>query len=104
VRTATFTRNNVTSTTRRAAGRRGGTAQFASRLIGEREIIRTQITKSRKRGEFQPSTSRSEHHVTEPAVLPSEIEQLPDLAGYLKLASRPNWCSVQLRQGNSSTR
>jgi type IV secretory pathway TraG/TraD family ATPase VirD4 len=81
-----------------SASEAGGTAQFASRLIGEREIIRTQITKSRRPGEFQPSTSRSEHHLTEPAVLPSEIEQLPDLAGYLKLASLPHWRSVQLRQ------
>jgi hypothetical protein len=26
----------------------------------------------------------------------SEIEQLPDLAGYLKLASRPQWMQVAL--------
>jgi hypothetical protein len=26
----------------------------------------------------------------------SEIEQLPDLAGYLKLASRPEWMRVVL--------
>ena len=32
----------------------------------------------------------------EAAVLPSQIEQLPDLAGYLKLASRPEWLRVQL--------
>jgi len=30
-------------------------------------------------------------HVTEAAVLPSEIEQLPDLQGYLKFASQPEW-------------
>jgi hypothetical protein len=27
-------------------------------------------------------------------VLPSEIEQLPDLTGYLKLASLPEWLTV----------
>jgi len=32
----------------------------------------------------------------EAAVLPSQIEQLPDLAGYLKLASRPEWLQVRL--------
>ena len=40
------------------------------------------------------STTASLHHATEPAVLPAEIEQLPDLTGYLKLASRPQWMKV----------
>lgn len=79
-----------------SASEAGGTAAFASRLIGEEEIIRTQITKSRRPGEFQPSITRSQHHLIEPAVLPSEIEQLPDLAGYLKLAATPQWRHVRL--------
>jgi hypothetical protein len=33
----------------------------------------------------------------ESAVLPSEIEQLPDLQGYLKFASTPEWRRVKLR-------
>jgi hypothetical protein len=32
----------------------------------------------------------------EPAVLPSQVEQLPDLAGYLKYASDPEWQRVRL--------
>jgi hypothetical protein len=28
--------------------------------------------------------------------MPSELEQLPDLAGFLKLASSPTWLSVML--------
>jgi hypothetical protein len=32
----------------------------------------------------------------EDAVLPSEIEQLPDLTGFLKLASQPQWRRVRL--------
>jgi hypothetical protein len=32
----------------------------------------------------------------ESAVLPSEVEQLPDLAGYLKYASDPVWQRVRL--------
>ena len=28
---------------------------------------------------------------TEDAVMPSEIERLPDLSGYLKVPSRPEW-------------
>jgi hypothetical protein len=43
------------------------------------------------------STSKSLQHVTEAAVLPSEIEQLPDLCGYLKFASAPEWRMVKLR-------
>jgi hypothetical protein len=33
---------------------------------------------------------------TEAAVLHSEIEQLPDLQGYLKLASSPVWRRVMI--------
>jgi hypothetical protein len=28
--------------------------------------------------------------------MPSEIEQLPDLTGFLKIASQPQWRRVQL--------
>jgi hypothetical protein len=34
--------------------------------------------------------------VMETSVLPSEIEQLPDLQGYLKFATTPHWRSVRL--------
>ena len=47
-------------------------------------------------GTWQASKTHSEQHVTESAVLPSEIEQLPDLAGYLKLASSPSWRRVNI--------
>jgi hypothetical protein len=42
------------------------------------------------------STTTSAHHVTELAVMASEIEQLPDLEGYLKFASQPQWLHVRL--------
>jgi hypothetical protein len=38
----------------------------------------------------------SEHLKIEPAVMASEIERLPDLAGFLKLASVPDWMRVNL--------
>jgi type IV secretory pathway TraG/TraD family ATPase VirD4 len=79
-----------------SASEGGGTARFASRLIGEREILRIHESHSRKPGEWQASKTTSEHRTTESAVLPSEIEQLPDLAGYLKLASSPSWARVQI--------
>jgi len=47
-------------------------------------------------GGGQAKGSITEQHVTEEAVMASEIEQLPDFAGYLKLASRPEWMRVVL--------
>jgi type IV secretory pathway TraG/TraD family ATPase VirD4 len=78
----------------------GGTARFASSLIGEREVLREQTTKSRGGGVIFASNHRSVstslHQVTETAVMASEIEQLPDLQGFLKYASQPEWKRVRL--------
>jgi type IV secretory pathway TraG/TraD family ATPase VirD4 len=83
-----------------SASEGGGTARFASGLIGEREVTREQTTKTRGDGMIfssgHRSVSTSTHHVTESAVLASQIEQLPDLQGYLKFASQPEWKRVQL--------
>jgi hypothetical protein len=43
------------------------------------------------------SVTRSEQLGVESAVMGAQIEQLPDLAGYLKLASRPEWRRVRLQ-------
>ena len=78
----------------------GGTSQFASRLIGDREIVRRQTSRGRDRDSAflsrgaRRSTSTSEQHVTEAAVMASELEQLPDLTGYLKTASASEWLRV----------
>jgi type IV secretory pathway TraG/TraD family ATPase VirD4 len=84
-----------------SASEGGGTARFASGLIGEREVLREQITKSRGGGVIfandHRSVSTSMHHVTESAVLASEIEQLADLQGFLKFASQPEWKKVTLK-------
>ena len=69
----------------------------ASRLIDERAIVRQHLARSQRPGVSQASRTTSEYHVTEAAVLPSEIEQLPDLRGYLKIASQPSWLFVALR-------
>src|SRR5579863_2480647 len=56
----------------------GGTAQFASRLIGEREVIRRQITRGCDHGGLfaragsRRSTQTHDQCVTETAVMPSE--------------------------------
>jgi type IV secretory pathway TraG/TraD family ATPase VirD4 len=80
----------------------GGTSQFASRLIGDREVIRRQTSRGsdRERAIFARGARRSknisEQQVIEAAVMPSQIEQLPDLCGYLKCASSPVWRKVSL--------
>src|SRR6202012_1073184 len=74
----------------------GGTARFASQLIGEREVLRTTESRSRDVTEVLGSVSRNQHFTVESAVLPSQVEQLPDLTGYLKYASDPAWLRVRL--------
>jgi len=81
----------------------GGTARFASSLIGEREIHHRQVSRGRDSDGIFPRQSRrstniSEQRLLETAVMPSELEQLPDLQGYLKLASSPEWRRVALRR------
>ncbi len=78
----------------------GGTSQFASRLIGDREIVRRQVTRGSDRESAlstrgaRRSRSITQQQAIEPAVMSSEIEQLPDLCGYLKCASSPHWLKV----------
>jgi hypothetical protein len=89
-----------------SASEHGGTSQFASRLIGEREVARRSTSRGRDGGGFpggrgwRRSTNVSEQRVTEAAVLASELEQLPDLTGYLKTASSSTWLRVRLRPGD----
>jgi len=85
-----------------SASEGGGTSRFASTLIGQREVLRTTRSISRRVTEFLGSVTRSEHLSIEPAVMDSEIEQLPDLAGYLKFASRERWLRVNLQPPRAS--
>jgi type IV secretory pathway TraG/TraD family ATPase VirD4 len=83
-----------------AGSEHGGTSQFASRLIGDREILRRQMSRGSDRESAfssrgaRRSRSFTEQHMTETAVMPSELEQLPDLCGYLKTASSAGWMKV----------
>ena len=83
-----------------ASSEHGGTSQFASRLIGERELLRRHLVRGREAPGWPHGARRSlqisEHPVTESAVLASELEQLPDLVGYLKTASSRAWLRVNL--------
>jgi type IV secretory pathway TraG/TraD family ATPase VirD4 len=85
------------------ASEHGGTSQFASRLIGEREVLRRHTSRGRDREDGllsrarRRSTNVSEQRISEVAVMASELEQLPDLAGFLKTASSTQWLRVSFR-------
>ncbi|MGC1457422.1 MAG: type IV secretion system DNA-binding domain-containing protein [Steroidobacteraceae bacterium] len=81
---------------RSSASEGGGTARFASSLIGDREVLRTTHSRSRRPLDLMGVRTSSQQVAVEAAILPSQIEQLPDLTGYLKLASRPQWLKVHL--------
>ncbi len=82
----------------------GGTSHYAARLIGDREVIRRQHSRGREnpgglfKGGQRRSVQTSEQRMVEPAVLAAQIEQLPDLSGYLKVASSPVWRRVRIRR------
>jgi type IV secretory pathway TraG/TraD family ATPase VirD4 len=88
---------------RASASEGGGTARFASSLIGDREILRTTHSRSRRALDVVGVRTTSQQVAVEAAVLPSEIEQLPDLTGYLKGASRPEWLRVHLSPVREAT-
>ena len=87
---------------RSSSSEQGGTSQFASRQIGEREILRRHVTREfgcRGRGAGGGRSGQtSRQPVIEPAVLASEIEQLPDLEGYFRRAGADHWRRVRLRR------
>src|SRR6266853_4275494 len=74
-----------------SASERGGTSEFASKLIGQHQVVHITRSRTRRSAEWLPSTTTSEHLSIEPAVMASEIERLPDLAGFLKFSSIPDW-------------
>jgi len=86
-----------------SSSEQGGTSQFASRLIGEREILRRQVTRQESPwallSRSSPARSRQMSHqqLIEPAVLASEIERLADLRGYFKRAGADHWRRVRIR-------
>jgi type IV secretory pathway TraG/TraD family ATPase VirD4 len=61
------------------------TAKWASDLIGSRHILRRPESESTGK---QTSTTISDQHATEQAVLPSQIQKLPDLTGYIRMPGK----------------
>jgi hypothetical protein len=83
----------------------GGTARFASEVIGDRVVERDETTTSRSQGR-NPSTSttRAVREHREPAVMDSEIMQLDPCTGYLKVATQRHWLRVSFKPVDFSVR
>jgi type IV secretory pathway TraG/TraD family ATPase VirD4 len=78
----------------------GGTSRFASYLVGKRKVKRLMQSSTESSGNSSGgrhsgnSSGYSEQITEEDAVMASEIEQLPDMSGYLKFATLPMWNQV----------
>ncbi len=74
----------------------GGTAELASDLIGNREVKRDDVSRSRTRGRVTSrSTSTQTKRAVEEVALASEIMQLANREGFVKRASAPEWRRVR---------
>jgi hypothetical protein len=76
----------------------GGTARFASPLTGERDVFREHTSQYRRLELFyQPQKLGKPKHSARDGnhCAPSEIEQLPDLVDYLKIAFKSEWLKFQ---------
>jgi type IV secretory pathway TraG/TraD family ATPase VirD4 len=79
-----------------SASEHGGTSEFASKLIGQREVMHTTVSMTRKPDQWRTTTTTAEQLKIEPAIMASQIERLADLEGFLKLVSVPDWQVVRL--------
>lgn len=74
----------------------GGTAELASDLIGNREVERDDVSRSRTRGRFTSrSMSMQTKRTVEDVALASEIMQLDNREGFVKRATAPDWWRVR---------
>ena len=72
------------------------TAQWASKALGEQDVVITQKSSSSgsSDGKSSSSTSESEVHKTRPVFMASEISNFPNLTGVLKVS---NWPLIVVR-------
>ena len=84
-----------------SASEKGGTSAFASQIIGKRDVWRSSSntgvsSQTHMQGMSSGRSSGSSLSiVTEDAVLATQIENLPDLAGYLTTPSVAGWARVR---------
>jgi len=62
------------------------TAEWASRTLGQREVVRLQMTTLTGPSQFRDGFNLQPHQTLERVVLPAEIQKLPALQGYLCIA------------------
>lgn len=83
------------------------TAEWCSKAIGDQERVRQEVSRSR-RGVFglggDPSTSEADRRAIDRLVLPSELETLPELRGYLKIAGKYPVAPVRIAIPPTETR
>lgn len=83
-----------------SASEGGGTAAFASQLIGKRDVWRASSNTGESSSAHIKGSTRGRSSgvtwsiVTEDAVTAAEIEALPDLTGYLKSPSVKGWAKL----------
>jgi type IV secretory pathway TraG/TraD family ATPase VirD4 len=81
-----------------SASEHGDNSQFASKLIGDRQIVRMSQSVSRSAegflGRKRDTHGTTEQHAVEAAVMPAEIEQLADRSGFLKFPSQAEWLKL----------
>lgn len=86
---------------RAGASEDGGTAKLASELIGDREVERDDVSHSRTRGRFTTrSMSMQTRRTVEDVALASEIMQLGNREGFVKLATGARWVRVRFPYTN----
>ena len=84
-----------------SASEKGGTSAFASQIIGKRDVWRSSSntgvsSQTHMQGMSSGRSSGSSLSiVTEDAVLATQIENLPDLAGYITTPSVSGWARVR---------
>jgi len=62
------------------------TAEWASRTLGQREVVRLQMTTLTGPSLYRDGFNLQPHQTLERVVLPAEIQKLPALEGYLCIA------------------
>ena len=78
------------------ASERGGTAEFASKLIGEHDYMSVQSSSSHT-NKGDTNTSYSKQQKREMLVMASQIMLLPNLSGYLRIAGESVWRKVSFQ-------
>jgi type IV secretory pathway TraG/TraD family ATPase VirD4 len=76
------------------------TSEWASKLLGDREIEREMESTSHQSMQVQITTSNSTQYSMQRVVLPSEIQNMPDLNGLLNLAGDVPTCRVTIPPTN----